>query len=72
MILYPFIGLSDCGELRIHVSPFKLYPLSPMHRRKNEFPAGCEGVIEPERIEEVLHKMQDYFKEHEARKPKKK
>ena len=71
MILHPFIGLDDSGKLRIHISPFKLYPLSPMHKRKDDFPSGCDGIVEQD-IEEALQKMKDYFQEHEARKPKKK
>jgi hypothetical protein len=71
MILYPFIGLDDSRKLRIHISPFKLYPLSPMHKRKNDFPVGCDGIVEQD-IEGALQKMQDYFEENEARKPKKK
>ena len=72
MILYPFIGLDDSGKLRIHISPFKLYPLSPMHKRKNDFPAGCDSIVEQDNVKESLQKMQDYFEEHEARKSKKK
>jgi hypothetical protein len=72
MTLHPFIGLDDSGELRIHISPFKLYPLSPMHRRKNDFPAGCDGIVEQDKAEATLQKMRNYFTEHEANKPKKK
>ena len=43
-----------------------------MHKRKNDFPAGCDGIVEQDKVEEALQKMQDYFEEHEARKSKKK
>jgi hypothetical protein len=42
-----------------------------MHKRKDDFPSGCDGIVEQD-IEEALQKMKDYFQEHEARKPKKK
>lgn len=73
MKLYSFIGLNENDELQLHVSPFKLNKLSPMHERGKPFPAGSYDTIEQQDALSMLKKIDSYFNEYEAsKKPKKK
>jgi len=71
MKLYPFIGFNEEGELRVHVSPFRLNKLSPMHERGKPFPDGADEVIIPEDVPNVLKEVINYFNDVEKKNKKK-